>query len=341
MTNVRIMIAEAVGTAILMLGGPGVAVLAAGTGALGEAAMLAVALGFGFSLLIAAYAIGHISGCHINPAVTLGLWIMKKIDTAKVPAYLIGQLLGAFVGGGLIWVVRTGAADDFTAEEANFAANLWDSGHGFFGFWPMVVAEVVLTALLVLMVLSTTRKGYNPATVGLHVGITLTLIHLISIPVDNTSVNPARSIGAAVFAGGAALEQLWAFVVFPLLGAGVGALLWLLIDDAELEDTALAGTGMGAALIGARGAVGNVTDRMNLMGAGGDDPSAHPYGVGSRAPLADRSMPEGFPIKGNVDSMLYHRADSRNYGATNAEVWFDTPARAEAAGFKLAATHPR
>ena len=230
-SNTRILIAEAIGTTILMLGGPGVAVLAAGTGALDGAAMLAVAFGFGFALLIAAYTIGHISGCHINPAVTVGLWLMKKIDAAVVPFYIAGQLIGAVVGGMFVWIIRVGAGDDYGAQANNFASNLWDQGNGFFGFWPMVVAEIVMTAILVLVVLSTTRKGYNAATVGLHVGITLTLIHLISIPVDNTSVNPARSFGTAIFSGGDALEQLWAFIVFPLLGAGVGVALWMLLDD--------------------------------------------------------------------------------------------------------------
>lgn len=233
-SNARILVAEAIGTAILMLGGPGVAIVGI-NGAGGG--VLAVSLGFGFSLLVAAYAIGHVSGCHINPAVTLGLWLMRKVDGAKVPAYLAGQLLGAAAGGFLVWAIAQGAEGDFDATPANFAANLWDAGHGFGGFWPMALVEIALTGVLIFVVLSTTRNGYSPGVGGLHAGLTLALIHMISIPVDNTSVNPARSFGTAIFAGGDALEQLWAFIVFPLVGACLGVAMWLAIDDARLQDT--------------------------------------------------------------------------------------------------------
>ena len=231
MRDTKILAAEAIGTFILMMGGPGVAVLAAGTGALDGAAVLAVALGFGFALMIAAYAVGPVSGCHINPAVTLGMALMNKMDRAKVPFYIAGQGLGALAGGAVILIVRNGAADDFEATSATFATNQWGEEFGFFNFGAMVVAEIILTALLVLVVLSTTRKGFPPAAIGLTVGITLTLIHLISIPVDNTSVNPARSFGMAIFAGSDAIEQLWAFFVFPLIGAIVGAGAYLLVAD--------------------------------------------------------------------------------------------------------------
>lgn len=260
MRDVRILTAEAVGTFILMLGGPGVAVLAAGTGALDGAAVLAVSLGFGLALLVAAYTIGPISGCHISPAVTLGMALMRKIEVARVPAYVIGQLIGAVVGGLVILVIRNGAADDFDANPASFATNLWGSGDGyaFFGFGSMALAEIVLTAVLVLVVLSTTRASFPPAAIGVSVGFTLTLIHLISIPIDNTSVNPARSIGMALYAGGDAIEQLWAFIVFPLLGAVVGVLLWLLVDDAALEDSMLGGT----PFVQARDAAARVGDQV-------------------------------------------------------------------------------
>ncbi len=237
MRDTKILAAEAIGTFILMLGGPGVAVLAAGTGALDGAAILAVSLGFGFALMIAAYAVGPVSGCHINPAVTLGMALMNKMDRAKVPFYIAGQGIGALLGGAVILIVRNGAAGDFDASPATFATNQWGEEFGFFNFGAMAVAEIILTALLVLVVLSTTRKGFPPAAIGLTVGITLTLIHLISIPVDNTSVNPARSFGMAVFAGGDAVQQLWAFFVFPLIGAIVGAGAYLLISD---DDDALA-----------------------------------------------------------------------------------------------------
>ncbi len=229
--------AELIGTMILMLGGPGTAVLVSGEDF--AAKIMMVSLGFGFALLIAAYAVGPISGCHINPAVTLGMAIMRKIEMAMVPVYWVAQAAGAVLGGLIIWVLARGQEGGFDATTSNFATNQWGSEHGFFNFNSMMVAEIVFTALLVFVVLSTTSKRFSAAMGGLTVGITLALIHFVSIPVDNTSVNPARSLGMAVFAGGDALTQLWAFIVFPLIGAVVGVLLWLAVDDAGLEDTML------------------------------------------------------------------------------------------------------
>ena len=231
--NGRILAAELVGTAVLMLGGPGVAILAVQyVGILGEA------LGFGFSLLIMAYAIGPISGCHINPAVTLGLLLARKVSLPHAVFAWIGQLLGGVLGATIVYGIASGQ-DGF--QRGQFAANLWSGDY--FGFGSMVVVEVVLTALLVMVVLFTTTRRFAPGFGGVVAGITLTVIHLISIPVDNTSVNPARSIGTALFAdtGTGALEQLWAFIVFPLIGAVVGVVLFLMLDDARLEDTMLAG----------------------------------------------------------------------------------------------------
>ena len=242
MRHAKILAAEAVGTFILMLGGPGTAVLVAdGT----PSKQLMVALGFGFALLIAAYAVGPISGCHINPAVTAGMWVMRKIEGAKVPSYLVGQIIGAIGGGLAIFVLARGRAGGFSPQASdgvnNFASNLWGQDFGFYDFGSMLLVEILLTGVLVFVVLSTTSKRFAAGQVGLTVGITLALIHFISIPVDNTSVNPARSLGMAVFAGGEAIEQLWAFILFPLVGAVVGALAWLAVDDARLEDTALGG----------------------------------------------------------------------------------------------------
>lgn len=240
MSHLKIGVAEAIGTFILIVGGPGTAVLAAGTGALDGAAVLAVSLAFGFSLLVAAYAVGPVSGCHINPAVTLGLVLMRKVETAKVPAYLLGQVVGGVLGGLVILIIAEGAPGGFDPEPENFATNLWGEQYGFFGFGAMAVSEIVFTAVLVFVVLSTTSRRFAAGQVGLTVGITLALIHLISIPVDNTSVNPVRSFAMAIYAGGDALEQLWAFVVFPLAGAVVGALGWLAVGDTRREDTLLA-----------------------------------------------------------------------------------------------------
>jgi len=225
MPSLRIAIAEAFGTLILIIGGPGSAILATGSffpdGSIG---VLGVALAFGLALLVAAYAIGSISGCHINPAVTLGLWLAGKANTALLPAYLVGQVVGALVGGLLLFVI-TDTIAGFDASPTTFAVNGWgDLSPGGFGFWAMALTEILMTAVLVFVVLSTTRPDYPAPMIGLHIGLALTLIHLVSIPVDNTSVNPVRSLAVAVFAGGDALEQLWAFLVFPLAGAVVG---WL------------------------------------------------------------------------------------------------------------------
>ncbi len=236
--NGRILAAELVGTTVLMLGGPGTAIIA------GDAVgTLGIALGFGFSLLIMAYVIGPVSGCHINPAVTLGLFLAKKISGLHAIFAVVGQLLGAGLGGLLIYGVMSGKKD---YDRGQFAANLWSGKY--FGLGSAIIVEVVLTAILVLVVLSTTGKKFPTGLGGVTAGITLTVIHLISIPIDNTSVNPARSFGAAIFAAKkidgfadwAALQQLWAFIVFPLIGAVVGVVIWLIVDDSRLEDTMLA-----------------------------------------------------------------------------------------------------
>ncbi len=233
-SNVRILAAEIVGTTVLMLGGPGSAILAAD-----RIGVLGVALAFGLSLLVMAYVLGHVSGCHINPAVTVAMAIARKIPTATIPFYIIGQLIGAALGGLLIFIIANNL-DTFDATN-NFAANGWgDFSPGGYGFGAMVVVEIVFTALLVFVVLSTTHGRFLPAASGLTVGFTLALIHLISIPVDNTSVNPARSFGAAIFAGGDALGQLWAFIVFPIIGAVVGVLVWLFVQESRLEETMFA-----------------------------------------------------------------------------------------------------
>jgi aquaporin Z len=227
----RVFAAELIGTMVLMLGGPGVAILA------GDAVgTLGIALGFGFSLLIMAYVIGPISGCHINPAVTLGMLIARKVTITHAVFAWVGQLVGGIAGAAIIWGIRRGRG----GSRGQFAANLW-SGH-YYGLGATIVVEVVLTALLVMVVLFTTTRKFAPGMGGLVAGLTLTLIHLISIPVDNTSVNPARSIATALFADTSteALQQLWAFIVFPLIGAVAGVIAFLVLDDTRLEDTMLA-----------------------------------------------------------------------------------------------------
>jgi aquaporin Z len=230
--NGRILAAELVGTAVLMLGGPGVAIFT-----FDQVGVFGVAAGFGLSLLIMAYVIGPISGCHINPAVTLGMLLARKIDTAHAVFAWIGQLVGGILGGAVIYGIASGRSG---FSSGAFASNRWTGE--FYGFGSMVIVEVLLTALLVLVVLFTTTKNFAPGFGGLVAGLTLMVIHLIAIPVDNTSVNPARSLGTAVFATTAshALEQVWAFIVFPLLGAALGVVLFLMLDSSRLEDTMLA-----------------------------------------------------------------------------------------------------
>ncbi len=218
-SNSRILAAEIVGTAVLMMGGPGSAILGTGIGTLG------VSFAFGLSLLVMAYTIGHISGCHINPAVTLAMVIARKIRPATVPFYIIGQLIGAAIGATVIFGIARGL-DDFQTF-GNFAQNGWDEwSPGGYGLGSTIIVEVIFTALFVLTILATTHRNFTPGFSPIAVGLTLTLIHLVTIPIDNTSVNPARSFATAIFAPGWAFEQLWVFIVFPLIGGLLGALVW-------------------------------------------------------------------------------------------------------------------
>jgi aquaporin Z len=223
----RIASAEAIGTLILVVGGPGTAVLATGgfltTNSVGE---LGVALAFGLSLLCAAYAIGSISGCHINPAVTAGLWALGKTKTRDVPYYVVGQVVGGLVGAGIIYVIAH-SHDGFDAKGNGFASNGYGAhSPGGFKLPAVILTEIIFTALFVFVIASTSRRSMSPGFTGVTVGLMLTLIHLITIPVDNTSVNPARSIATAVVQHGWALGQVWVFIVFPVLGGLLGGYTW-------------------------------------------------------------------------------------------------------------------
>jgi aquaporin Z len=243
--SMRIGLAEALGTMILVVGGPGTAILATGAfaGAPSSVGVLGVALAFGLSLLCAAYAIGSISGCHINPAVTIGLWAIKKTESKDVPFYLGGQIVGGLVGGLVIWIIAD-SIGGFSAQASGFASNGFDSHSpssllnggnvvGGFGLGAVILTEIVFTALFVFVIASTSRRSMSVGFTGLTVGLMLTLIHLITIPIDNTSVNPARSIATAVFQGSWALEQLWVFIVFPIVGGVLGAIVWRSLVPAE------------------------------------------------------------------------------------------------------------
>jgi aquaporin Z len=228
--NPKILIAEVVGTAVLIMGGPGSAILAAPV-----IGVYGVAIAFGLSLAIMAYVIGPISGCHINPAVTLGLWVRKKIDQTHAISAVIGQIIGGFIGAAIIFVIVQASG---TTERGTFAANQFGEANGFANLGAAIVVEIVFTAVLVFAVLATTSRAFAPAMGGLVVGLTLALIHLVTIPIDNTSVNPVRSLVTAVFAetpagGTAPIAQIWVFIIFPLIGGVIGATLWALVNSDE------------------------------------------------------------------------------------------------------------
>jgi len=248
----RILIAEIIGTAILILGGPGSAMIATGNfgGPPSTIGRLGVALAFGLSLLCAAYLFGHISGCHINPAVTIGMWALNRTKGREVPAYLVGQIIGAALGGLALWGIFESSdtiAKSKLGSQALFsgASNGWaNHSPGGFAFGAMVITEVLFTALFVLVIAGTTRKSAIVGFAGIPIGLMLALVHLVTIPVDNTSVNPARSFATAIFADDWAIEQLWAFILFPIVGGLVGALIWRLVttkeDEGEAEQPAAA-----------------------------------------------------------------------------------------------------
>jgi aquaporin Z len=269
-SNSRVLAAEVVGTAVLMIGGPGSAVLAGE-----EIGTLGIALAFGFSYLVMAYAIGHVSGCNINPAVTLAMVLTRKLTWAQAVFYWVGQFLGAAIGGLVIYAIANNV-EGFSSKN-NFLQNGWDQySPGGYGIVAAMFVEVVFTALLVYVVLSTTNRRFPPGFGGIAAGLALALITIVTLRVDNTGVNPARSFGSAVFAGPDALGQLWLFLVFPLIGAAVGALIWIMLDEARLEDTMFAEV-PGATEV--RDAVEDVDDRLEAkvedvdpsgVGPGGD-----------------------------------------------------------------------
>jgi aquaporin Z len=219
--------AEFVGTFWLVLGGCGSAVLAAAFPGVGIG-LLGVALAFGLTVLTMAYAIGHISGCHLNPAVSLGLWAGGRFPAKGLLPYIVSQVLGAIVAGGVLYVIATGKPG-FDVS-AGFASNGYGAhSPGGYSLLAALVTEVVMTMMFLLIIMGATDKrapqGFAPVAIGLG----LTLIHLISIPVTNTSVNPARSTGVALFVGDWALAQLWLFWVAPIVGATLGARIYRLI----------------------------------------------------------------------------------------------------------------
>ena len=234
--NVRLAAAEAVGTGVLVIGGCGTAIFATGYGGGPSVGVAGVATAFGLSLLVMAYTIGPISGCHINPAVTVGMWVAGKIEAAKVPYYVVGQLLGGLVAGFLMRVVWRLSSSGIGE---GFASNGFGK-HSPLGFdlGSVIVVEIGMTALLLIVVLATTHAKFPAGFGGLAVGGALWLIHLVSIPIDNTSVNPARSLGVAPWAAESwPIQQVWVFLVFPLVGGVVGAFIWKFISGGPDGDT--------------------------------------------------------------------------------------------------------
>jgi aquaporin Z len=214
--------AELVGTFVLVFGGVGSAVLAGS-----HIGFAGISAAFGLSLLAMVYTIGPISGCHVNPAVTLGVFLARKINARDAAAYMVAQVIGAVIASGVILIIANGLPGGYSASVSGLGAD----GYGLhspdhYGLAAGFVAEAVLTMFLVLVVLGSTDITAPVGFAGVAIGLVLTLIHLVGIPITNTSVNPARSIGPALFVGGWALQQLWMFIVAPFVGAVVAALVY-------------------------------------------------------------------------------------------------------------------
>lgn len=216
--------AEFIGTFWLVLGGCGSAVLAAAFPNVGIG-LLGVALAFGLTVLTMAYAVGHISGCHLNPAVSVGLWAGGRFESKELVPYIVSQVLGGVAAGGVLYLIASGTADFDVA--AGFAANGYGAhSPGGYSLTAALVCEVVMTLMFLFVIMGATDKRAPQGFAPIAIGLCLTLIHLISIPVTNTSVNPARSTGVALYVGGWALSQLWLFWVAPIVGAAVGGIAY-------------------------------------------------------------------------------------------------------------------
>lgn len=223
--------AEFFGTFWLVLGGCGSAVLAAAFPEVGIG-LHGVSLAFGLTVLTMAYAIGHISGCHLNPAVSIGLVAAGRFPAKELPAYIIAQVLGGIAAGGILFLIASGKAG-FDVS-AGFASNGYGAhSPGGYSLVSALICEVVMTAMFLVVILGATDKRAPQGFAPIAIGLCLTLIHLISIPVTNTSVNPARSTGVAVFVGDWAIAQLWAFWVAPIVGAVIGAAIYKFIGNEE------------------------------------------------------------------------------------------------------------
>ena len=218
-------VTELLGTFWLVLGGCGSAVLAAAFPDVGIG-LLGVALAFGLTVVTMAFAIGHISGCHLNPAVSFGLWVGGRFPAKELPAYIVAQVLGGVIAAGLLYLIASGKPG-FDLAASGLAANGYGAhSPGGYSMVSGLICEITMSAMFILIIMGATDKRAPAGLAPLAIGLALTLIHLISIPVTNTSVNPARSTGPALIVGGWALQQLWMFWLAPMLGAAIGALVY-------------------------------------------------------------------------------------------------------------------
>lgn len=233
MTLSKRALAELIGTFWLVFGGCGSAVLAAAFPELGIG-FAGVALAFGLTVLTMAYAIGHISGCHLNPAVSIGLAAGGRFKASELPAYIIAQVVGGILAGAVLYIIASGHPDFSLA--AGFAANGYgEHSPGHYTLVAALVAEIVLTAMFLFVIMGATDKRAPAALAPIAIGLCLTLIHLISIPVTNTSVNPARSTAPALFVGDWALSQLWLFWVAPIVGGIIGAVIYRVVCGSKAD----------------------------------------------------------------------------------------------------------
>lgn len=215
--------AEFIGTLWLVLGGCGSAVLAAGFPELGIG-FVGVAFAFGLTVVTMAYAIGHISGCHLNPAVSVGLWIGGRFERNDLIPYILAQVLGGLAGAGILYLIATGKSG---VDIGGFASNgFGEASPGGYSMMAALVTEIVMTFFFLMVILGATDAKAPAGFAGLAIGLALVLIHLISIPVTNTSVNPARSTSQAIFAGGIYLQQLWLFWIAPIIGAILAGIVY-------------------------------------------------------------------------------------------------------------------
>ncbi len=221
----KIITAEFIGTFWLVLGGCGSAVLAAAFPAVGIG-LLGVALAFGLTVLTMVYSIGHISGAHLNPAVSIGLWIGGRFSIKELLPYITAQILGAIAAAAVLYVIATGNG----SAVGGFAANGYgEHSPGGYNLVAALVCEIVMTFMFLIIILGATDERAPKGFAGIAIGLGLTLVHLISIPVTNTSVNPARSISQAIFVGGWAIEQLWLFIAAPIAGAIIAGFIYKLV----------------------------------------------------------------------------------------------------------------